>query len=73
MAKLEDDFETPKPLPGFGKGKDNTSPIRITNPSPARTDGSHISKPIRAQLGKLTPELGAGIRRVADTAKPPKK
>lgn len=36
-----------------------------------KEDGSHISPAIRADLGKLTPELAAGIRRVADADKPP--
>ena len=34
---------------------------------PGAPAGSHISPEIRAELGKLTPELAAGVRRVADT------
>jgi hypothetical protein len=29
-------------------------------------DGSHASREVRAKLGDLTPELAAGVRRVAD-------
>jgi hypothetical protein len=37
-------------------------------PAPApKPDGSHISPEVRADLGKLTPELAAGVRRVADS------
>jgi hypothetical protein len=37
------------------------------NGQPAsKYDDSHLSVDVRAQLGKLTPELAAGVRRIAD-------
>jgi hypothetical protein len=36
-------------------------------PKPPAPSGPHISAEVRADLGKLTPELAAEIRRVAST------
>jgi hypothetical protein len=48
---------------GSDKGRPASAPRLAAAPS----NGPHISEPIRADLGKLTPELAAGIRRVANT------
>jgi hypothetical protein len=62
----------------IGTGRIGESPQR-TPRNPSQTNGgnfqgprppadaSHISPEVRADLGKLTPELAAGVRRVADT------
>jgi hypothetical protein len=39
--------------------------IQQFGPTAGGDTGSHISDPIRADLGKLTPLLASGIRRVA--------
>lgn len=48
---------------GFPRARPVSTPRIAAAPSHV----SHISEPIRAGLGKLTPELAAGIRRVADS------
>jgi hypothetical protein len=40
-------------------------PRQQFGPTAGADTGSHISNPIRADLGKLTPSLASGIRRVA--------
>jgi hypothetical protein len=52
-------------------GADKPSPkvesVGMTVAKPPAPTGPHISQEIRSELGKLTPELAAGIRRVAGT------
>ncbi len=42
------------------------TPYPYNRPTPAGAD-THISDPIRGDLGKLTPSLASGIRRVVGT------
>jgi hypothetical protein len=67
--------------PSPGPNVSGASVARVTVPQPAKTEGrpiphprgaaapsqgSRISDAVRADLGKLSPELAAGIRSVAD-------
>lgn len=54
---------TVKPFPGTSQGSPVTVPSAPTRP----LTGPHISPEVRADLGKIDPELAAGVRRVADT------
>jgi hypothetical protein len=61
-----------KPLSDRSPGLTSMKPIGAPHPEgnsqgPGSFDGSHISPEIRARLSDLTPELAAGVRRVADT------
>jgi hypothetical protein len=48
-------------------GTSQGRPVSAPRLAAAPSTGPHISQPIRADLGKLTPELATGIRRVADS------
>ncbi len=43
------------------------NPLNVPGLSPAAPTGPHISPEIRAELGKLNPEIAEHVRKVADT------
>jgi hypothetical protein len=49
--------------PPIRRVNENKGMVTAKAPAPARP---HISPAVRSELGKLTPELAAGIRAVAD-------